>query len=86
MARESGEEFRVQCYSIVDSRPINFDGLADSIRVARKRVEAEESGVSLPAPEGGLHSSRKRRADCLAERIRRARERVARAQALDSTR
>jgi hypothetical protein len=86
VARESEDEFRVPCYSIVDGRPVNFDGLADTIRAARKRVDAEEFGTPLPATEGGPESSRKRRADCLAERIKRARERVERAQAQDSTR
>jgi hypothetical protein len=30
VARKANEEeFRVQCYSVVDGRPVNLDGLAD---------------------------------------------------------
>ena len=86
VARESKEEFRVQCYSAVDGRPINFGGLAETISAARKRVEAEESGTPLPATEGSADFIRERRADCLAERIRRARERTANWRSQDSTR
>jgi hypothetical protein len=85
-ARESEEEFRVQCYSIVDGKPINFDGLAERVRAAQKRVEAEESGTQLPASEGFPHSSEGRRTDCLQERIRRAEERLAREQAPETIR
>jgi hypothetical protein len=86
VARDSEEQFRVQCYSIVDGQPINFDGLAEAIRAARMKDQAREFPVSLPAIEGGQDYSGGGQADCLAKRIRGARERVARAQALDSTR
>lgn len=39
--------FRVQCYSIVDGKPVNLDGLAEQIREERKalpRLIEEEEG------------------------------------------
>lgn len=50
-------------------------GLAESIRAARMKQQAD----LLPAIEGGEARNEERRADCLAERIRLAREQVARA-------
>jgi hypothetical protein len=76
--RECEESFRVQCYSVVDGSPVTFDGLAEAIRAALMKSEAGGMSETLPASErqrecgtGGT--------DCLAERMRRAEERVARA-------
>jgi hypothetical protein len=85
-ARESEEEFRVQTVSILDGRPVHLDGLAERLRAARKRVEAEESGTPLPASEGNQDSGGGRRADCLQERMRRAEERLERMQIQEGTR
>ena len=78
--QESEEGFRVQCYSIVDGKPVNLDGLADSIRAARMKDQTGILPLSLPASEDGQDSSGGRRANCLTERIRMARERATRAQ------
>lgn len=80
------DEIRFQVVSILDGKPVNLDGLAERLRAARLKDQAGGSLGSLPASQGGQNSGGERRADCLAERIRRARERVAGAQALDNTR
>lgn len=74
-ARESEAEFRVQTVSVVDGKPVCLDGLAETIRAARMRIDTEEEAGSSPAII--QNSNGGRRADCLEERMRRARERVA---------
>lgn len=85
VARES-EEMRFQTVSVVDGSRVNLDGLADSIREARMKIQAGGVSDSLPPIDGGQDFSRGRQADCLSDRIRRARERVERMQGRDSTR
>jgi hypothetical protein len=75
-ARES-EEFRFQTVSVIDGKPLHLDGLAERVRAAIEKHEDGESLDSLSTSEGGQDSGRGGRADCLEERIRRARERVA---------
>jgi hypothetical protein len=79
-ARKANEGLSFRVVSIVDGKPVNFDGLADAIRAARMNTQAGESPASLPAIEGGQDGSGGRRTDCLSERVRKARERVTRAQ------
>jgi hypothetical protein len=69
-----------QVVSILDGKPVNFDGLAGAIRAARMKTQGGESPASLPAIEGGQDTGREGRTDCLSERVRKARERVTRAQ------
>jgi hypothetical protein len=83
--RASEDELRFRVVSVVDGRPVNLDGLAEGLRAARLRLDAEEGTASIPANEGGQDSSGGSWEECLAERIRRARERVGWAQAPDST-
>lgn len=78
VSRES-EEVRYQAVSILDGKPVNLSGLADVIRAGRMKCRDGESPDMLPAIEGGQYRGEERRPDCLAERIRLARERVARA-------
>ena len=86
-ARKGSEGgFCVVVRSIGDGSVVNFDGLAETIRAARMRIDAGGEQVALPASEGGQDFTRGRQADCLAERIRRARKRVERMQDLGSTR
>ena len=56
----------------------NLDGLAERIRAERLRCQTGNMSASLPI-EGGQRSNGGRSADCLSERIRKARERVRRA-------
>jgi hypothetical protein len=87
MARDANkEEFSIQSYSVVDGKPVNLDGLAETIRAARMRIDVGGEQSTLPANESSQDFSTGRQADCLSERMRRAEERLARAQALDSTR
>jgi hypothetical protein len=67
-----GDELRFEVRSIVDGARINFDGLAEAIRTARTRSDAEESSSVLPACEG----NEERLTDSLSEIIRKARERA----------
>lgn len=83
VARESGKA-RYQAVSTLNGKPVYLDGLADSLRAARLKLHAEEGTASFPAAGSGQDSRGGRWADCLEERIRRARERVARAQAPDA--
>jgi hypothetical protein len=81
MARDANkEEFSVQSYSVVDGKPVNFDGLAETIRAARMRIDVGGEQAALPANEAGQDFDRGRQADCLRERMRRAEDRLARAQ------
>ncbi len=57
-----------------------MSGLAEALRAARMRLRAGESSASLPIIEGGQESNAGRGTDCLAERIRKVRERVRRLQ------
>jgi hypothetical protein len=84
--KASEDELRFEVRSIVDGERINLDGLAETIRAARIRIDAGGEQAALPTIEDGQDFSRGRQADCLAERIRRARERVERMQGRDSTR
>jgi len=67
----------------LDRSVISFDGLAQQIAAARKD-QAGGSATSLPAIEGGQDCGREGQADCLAERIKLARERLARMQGQES--
>ena len=58
--------------------PEGFAGLAETIRVVRMRLRGGEMTHSVV--EGGQESNGGGRVDCLSERIKRARERVTRAQ------
>lgn len=78
------DELRFQVVSIVDGSRVNLDGLAETIRAARMRVLAGESPPQIAEIEGGMESNRGRGADCLSERMRRAKERVRRAQGLET--
>ena len=76
--KSSEEEFRVETVSILGGRPVNLDGLAERISAARKRNEAGGEPASPRTTGGGHDFGEKGSAECLAERIRRARERAAR--------
>jgi hypothetical protein len=86
VARKASEEseLRFEVRSIVDGKPVNLDGLAERIRAARMKDQNEELPASLPAIEGGQDHSEGTWGDRLSERIRMARERVARMQNPDS--
>jgi hypothetical protein len=83
VAREANEEsesgFRVVYKA--DGSVAEIRGLAEVIRAARTKNQAGEFPALLPAIKGGQGYSGGGQADCLAERIRKARERVTRAQA-----
>src|SRR5271170_6959057 len=81
-ARKASEESELHfvAVSILDGSPLNFDGLAETIRAGRMRARGEESFASLPASESGRECNEGRSADCLSERIRMARERLRRVQ------
>jgi hypothetical protein len=70
------DELRFQAVSIVDGSPVNFDGLAETIRAARLRARAGETPA--PASDGRQKSNGGRGADCLSESVRKARARVGR--------
>jgi hypothetical protein len=78
-ATEEKELFRVVYRA--DGSVAEIRGLAEQLRAAIKAHEAGDSPARLPAIEGGPDSSGDGRPNCLAERIRMARERVARMQA-----
>jgi hypothetical protein len=81
IARKASEEdqLRFQTVSIVDGSRVNLDGLAERIRAARMKDQGEGLPASLPSERGKEHDAG-RRADCLSERITKARERVKRMQ------
>jgi hypothetical protein len=79
------EQLRFQCVSVVDGRPVHLDGLAERLKAARMRNESGEITETLPAIADGHNRSGGRWEECLRERIRKARERVARVQSQDST-
>src|ERR1700722_13272028 len=64
-ARQS-EEIHFQTVSILDGKPVNLDGLADTIRAARLRHRP----VSSSGTEEGPDQIEGRRPDSLEERIR----------------
>lgn len=89
VARKADEEkqsFRVVTRSIVDGSRVSFDGLAECIRAGRLKLQGKEGTASSPAVESGQDSGGERRADCLSERIKRARNRPGLSEAPDSTR
>lgn len=59
--------------------PSNLEGLAERMRAVRMRCQTGRLSSALLTIEGGQELNGGRGADCLAERIRRARERVRRA-------
>lgn len=75
--RANEEQLRFRVVSVLDGKPVNLDGLAERLRAARMRLDAEEGISPLPAIDGGQATGAGRRTDCLEERMRRARERVA---------
>ena len=83
---KANEELGFRVVSIADRKRVNLDGLAEQLSAAIKNHESGASSDSLPAIESGQDRRGERRADCLSERIRTARERVERTQALDSIR
>jgi hypothetical protein len=84
VARNASEEAqRFQVVYRADGSVGEIRGLAERIRAARLRLDAEEGIGSSPAAESGQYFSGGGRADCFAERVRRAEERWARAEALD---
>jgi hypothetical protein len=84
VVRES-EEVRFQAVSILNGKPVNLSGLAERIGAVQMKREAGELTVSVPETKGGPNHIGKGGLTCLAERIRLARERVAKARDLDST-
>jgi hypothetical protein len=88
VTRKASEEdgLQFQTVSVVDGLPVNLDGLAEEIRAARMRIQAGELPASFPAIEGVEQSNGERGADCLSERIRRARKRVGWAQGPETMR
>ncbi len=63
-----------------DRSKVSLQGLAEVIRAARMKAGYGELAAPLPANGGGGTIYGVRRADCLAERMRQGRERVARMQ------
>ena len=81
VARKASEEieFGVKVVYRADGSIAEIRGLAERIRAARMKDQAGEFPASLPAIEGGRNESVRGRTDWLPERVRTARERVARA-------
>jgi hypothetical protein len=76
-ARKAKDEaLQFQVVSLVDGKTVNLDGLAHRIRAARQWPDSESDLIESHAIGGGQDGSEGRRMDCLAERMRRARERV----------
>ena len=65
-------ESEVKVVYRADGSVAEIRGLAEAIRAAWMKDQAGEFPASLPAIEGGQDYSRGGQADCLAERIRRA--------------
>jgi hypothetical protein len=78
IARKASEEdqLRFQTVSIVDGSRVDFDGLAEVIRVARMRNQAGEMPDARAAIDGTQESNRGRRTECLSGRIKMARQRA----------
>ena len=86
VARKASEnELRFQVVSVVTGERVSLDGLADQIKAARLRIGAIGEQAAPPACQSGQDFSVGRQEDCLAERIRRARERVERMRGRDGT-
>lgn len=81
-ARKASEddEMRFQTVSILDGKPANLNGLAETIRAARMGDQAGEWPGLDARGYGSEDHSEGTWEERLAESIRRARERVARAQ------
>lgn len=81
-ARKASEEdeLRFEVRSAVDGSPVNLNGIADVMRAARMKDQGEELPASRPAIEGEQEHSEDSWEDCVTERIRMARDRVAKAQ------
>ena len=56
--KTSSEEFRVQCYSVLDGKPVGLDGLAERIRAARMEDQAGGWPVLPPTGEDDHDASR----------------------------
>jgi hypothetical protein len=82
LVARKADELRFEAVSILDGSRLNLDGLAEALRAARMRNRAGELPAALPATGG---SDGRRRADCLSERIARARERARRMQDPETT-
>jgi hypothetical protein len=85
-ARKASEEdeTRFQCCSIMDGKPVNFDGLAETIRLARMRDHTGELPALNSEEDGCEDHSEGIWGERLRERMRMARERVASAQGLEA--
>ena len=75
-ASEDEQGFQVVSRSILDGSRINFEGLAERLNAARRAIEAQESPGSHPAIDP-VRESEGTWEERLGERIRKARERVA---------
>jgi hypothetical protein len=84
-ASEEGPHFQVVTRSIVDGSRLNLDGLAERLGAALKRNEAGQLTDAPPERAGGRKSEGTWE-ERLEERMRRGRERVAAAEALDGMR
>ena len=80
LVARNADELRFEVRSIVDGSRVNLDGLADTIRAARMRDRNGNIPAPIPANEASQQTNRGGSADCLLERIRKARERVKRMQ------
>jgi hypothetical protein len=83
-AREGEQGFRFVTRSILDGKRVNFDGIAETIRAARMRDQAGELPAWDEKEFGGEDHSEGAWGDCLMERMKRARERVAQARGLET--
>jgi hypothetical protein len=74
------DELSFEAVSILDGSRLNCAGLADRMRAARMRDDVGGLPASLPTSDSEHENNAGRRADCLLERMRRAEERLRRAQ------
>ena len=77
--KASEEELRFKVVSIVNGSRVNLDGLADRIKSAFKN-QGGELPDSLPAREDERESNEGAWGECLSERIKAGRERIAQTQ------
>jgi hypothetical protein len=86
-ARKASEESKsgVKVVDREDGSVAETRGLADAIRAGRMRIQSGECPPPFHTSVGGEENRREGRADCLSERIRRAKERLRRAQGLEAT-
>ena len=81
VARNASDEGNgVQVVYRADGAVAEIRGRAERIRAARMKNQDGKLPASLPAIESGQDWSEGGRTDCLSERVRKARERVTRAQ------